>query len=132
MYYITQKLLNISDVQYSTEEKVMLMSGNETCDMRGMLSFQILFLLSKKPMHGEELAQELAKRRGEKPTAGTIYPALKELKNKHFIVGNKDGKLIVYSLTPVGQNTYKQSIIYFQRCFGDIIVEVQRIRVEKV
>ena len=132
MYYITRKLLNISDVQYSTEEKVMLMSGNETCDMRGMLSFQILFLLSKKPMHGEELAQELAKRRGEKPTAGTIYPALKELKNKHFIVGNKDGKLIVYSLTPVGQNTYKQSIIYFQRCFGDIIVEVQRIRVEKV
>lgn len=109
------------------------MTGNEgTCDMRGMLSFQILFLLSKKPMHGEELAQELAKRRGEKPTAGTIYPALKELKNKHYIVGNKDGKLIVYSLTPNGQNTYRQSIMYFQRCFGDIIIEVQRIRIEKV
>ncbi|MBI5223953.1 PadR family transcriptional regulator [Candidatus Micrarchaeota archaeon] len=100
--------------------------------MRGMLSFQILFLLSRKPMHGEELAQELAKRRGEKPTAGTIYPALKELKTKHLIVGSKDGKVIVYSLTPVGQNAYVQSIQYFQRCFGDIIIEVQRIRVEKV
>ena len=26
------------------------------CDMRGMLGFLILFLLSKKPMHGQELA----------------------------------------------------------------------------
>ena len=109
-----------------------MVDNSGTCDMRGMLSFQILFLLSRKPMHGEELAQELAKRRGEKPTAGTIYPALKELKNRHFIVGNKDGKVIVYSLTPAGQNTYHQSIIYFQRCFGDIIVEVQRIKIEKV
>ena len=44
------------------------MPGKE-CDMRGLLSFQILFLLSKKPMHGEEMAQEIKKRRGEKPKA---------------------------------------------------------------
>jgi len=36
--------------------------------MRGMLGYLILFLLSKKPMHGQD---ELAKRRGD------IYPALK-------------------------------------------------------
>ena len=49
------------------------------CDMRGMLSFLILFLLSKKPMCGSELAKEIGKRKGETPSPGTIYPALKAL-----------------------------------------------------
>ncbi len=57
----------------------------ECCDMRGMLGFLILFLLSKKPMHGQEIADELAKRRGDKPSPGTIYPALKSLKYAGFL-----------------------------------------------
>ncbi len=90
------------------------------CDMRGMLSFQILYLLSKKSMHGEDLAKELEKRRGEKPTAGTIYPALKELKNKRLIKGEKKGKTIVYSLTPQGKESVKYAREYFLRCFSDV------------
>jgi DNA-binding PadR family transcriptional regulator len=35
--------------------------------MRGMLGFLILFPLSKKPMHGQELADDIAKRKGENP-----------------------------------------------------------------
>ena len=31
------------------------------CDMRGMLSFMLLFLLSKNEMSGQELADELEK-----------------------------------------------------------------------
>ena len=93
------------------------------CDMRGMLSFQILFLLSKKSMYGDEIAEELGKRRGEKPKAGTIYPALKDLKNKKLILGKKKGKLIVYSLTSEGKQTVKYSKAYFIRCFGDVFRE---------
>jgi len=91
------------------------------CDMRGMLSFQILYLLSKKPMHGEEIAKELEKRRGEKPKAGTIYPCLKELKRKKLISGEEKGKTIIYSLTPQGKSSAKQAREYFIRCFGDIL-----------
>jgi DNA-binding PadR family transcriptional regulator len=90
------------------------------CDMRGLLSFQILHLLSKKPMHGEEIAQEIGNRRGEKPKAGTIYPALKDLKEKDLIKGEKQGKIIVYSLTPEGTKTIKFAREYFCRCFGDV------------
>ncbi len=93
------------------------------CDMRGMLSFQILYLLSKKPMHGTELAAELGRRRGGRPTAGTIYPALKELKEKQLIRGKREGKLIVYSLTPKGTEVKKAAVVYFCRCFGDILGE---------
>ncbi|MBI4017394.1 MAG: PadR family transcriptional regulator [Candidatus Aenigmarchaeota archaeon] len=91
------------------------------CDMRGMLSFQILYLLSKKPMHGEALAEEIGKRRGEKPKAGTIYPALKELTRKGLIKGDKRGKTIVYSLTPEGTKTMRYAKEYFLRCFGEIV-----------
>lgn len=97
------------------------MDNKFACDMRGMLSFQILFLLSKKSMHGDELATEIGKRRGEKPKAGTIYPALKGLKNKKLISGEKQGKLVVYSLTSEGKKTVKYAIEYFCRCFGDVL-----------
>ncbi len=88
--------------------------------MRGMLSFQILWLLSKKPMHGEQLANEIGKRRGEKPKAGTIYPALKDLKKKGLIKGSKKGKIIVYSLTPDGKAAVKVARDYFCRSFADV------------
>src|SRR5437870_6454249 len=75
------------------------------CDMRGMLGFLILFLLSKKSMHGQELADEIAKRKGEKPSPGTIYPALKSLRELGFISSEeKEGKTIVYTLTERGKS----------------------------
>ena len=96
------------------------MKGKYDCDMRGMLSFQILYLLSKKSMHGDEIAEEIGKRRGEKPKAGTIYPALKDLKEKKLINGEKKGKIIVYSLTADGARTVKYAREYFIKCFGDV------------
>jgi len=44
--------------------------------MRGFLGFLILFLLSKKSLHGQEIADEITKRKGDKPSPGTIYPSL--------------------------------------------------------
>ncbi|MBI2971822.1 MAG: PadR family transcriptional regulator [Candidatus Aenigmarchaeota archaeon] len=96
------------------------MKGRIECDMRGMLSFHILWLLSQQEMHGEAIAEEIRKRRGEKPKAGTIYPALKDLKAKGLIRGKKRGKIIVYSLTAEGRKTIKYACAYFCRSFGDI------------
>ncbi len=96
------------------------------CDMRGMLSFHMLWLLSTKPMHGEQLSREIEKKRGEKPKAGTIYPALKDLKKKGLIKGEKKGKIIVYSLTPEGRKTVKYASEYFCRTFGDIFESARK------
>ncbi len=90
------------------------------CDMRGMLSFLILFLLSKKSMHGQEIALELEKRKGEKPSPGTIYPALKHLKNEKLISENKEGKNIYYSLTKEGKDALKVAKIKFCTIFKDV------------
>ena len=93
------------------------------CDMRGMLSFHILWLLSRNSMHGEAIAAAIGERRGEKPKAGTIYPALKQLKEKKLIKGSKDGKVVVYSLTEEGKQTVKFATDYFCRSFNDIYEE---------
>ena len=94
--------------------------GSYCCDMRGMLSFQILWLLSRKSMHGDEIAEEIAKRRGFKPAAGTIYPALKEMNERGLIKGQKKGKTIVYSLSAEGKEGIKHAVVYFCHSFGDI------------
>jgi len=88
--------------------------------MRGFLSFLILFLLEKKPMHGQELATELEKRKGDRPSPGTLYPALKVLRENKLIKETKEGKNITYQLTPEGKLALKTAKIQFCRTFKDI------------
>lgn len=95
--------------------------NDNCCDMRGMLSFLILFLLSKKPMHGQEISNELEKRKGDRPSPGTVYPALKYLKEKGLVKEKKDGKMIVYSLTEDGKKNLKASKQMFCKIFTDVI-----------
>lgn len=100
----------------------MYMKGKEKicCDMRGMLSFLILFLLSRKPMHGQEIAAEIGKRKGSRPSPGTIYPALKSLRDMGLIRERKEGKAIVYSLTGEGERVLKAAKEHFCRTFGGV------------
>ena len=92
------------------------------CDMRGMLSFQILWLLNRKAMCGEELADELEKKRGNKPNPGTIYPALKSLMNAGLIEQKRvGGRKKEYSLNMLGEKELSCAYEYFKQVFGDIM-----------
>lgn len=90
------------------------------CDMRGMLAFQILWLLSKGGMNGQEIASELGKRRGTKPTPGTIYPALKDLHAKGLVTVARTGRTTTYTLTAAGDEGLERACRYFCNAFGDI------------
>jgi len=68
--------------------------------MKGFLAYIVLWSLGKRGMTGAELAEELRKRKGSKPSPGTIYPLLKEMK-KAGIIESKSGKS--YSLTKKGR-----------------------------
>lgn len=91
------------------------------CDMRGMLSFLILFMLSKKPMHGQQIADELERRKGMRPSPGTVYPALKGLKEEGFVKEQKEGKIVTYTLTREGERAYKVSRQRFCKMFIDVM-----------
>ncbi len=107
--------INISVIQY--------VDMKETCNMRGMLSFLILWMLSRKSMSGQALGRELEKRKGCRPSPGTIYPALKSLKSSGFVSSRKQGKEIVYSLTPKGRRAVKNACVFFVKTFHDVFEE---------
>lgn len=88
--------------------------------MRGMLSFLILFLLEKKPMHGQALADEIKQRKGCRPSPGTLYPALKTLKEEQLIKEIRKGRSIILSLTPKGRKVLQVAKKKFYQAFKDI------------
>ncbi|MBI5679725.1 MAG: PadR family transcriptional regulator [Methanobacterium sp.] len=85
--------------------------------MKGYLTYLILWILGKKSMNGAEIGRELEKRRGTKPSPGTIYPALKELRNKGLIDVDENK---YYSLTSKGEEELKSSCKFFCNIFYDI------------
>ena len=101
------------------------------CDMRGMLSFQTLWLLSKKPMNGQEISKELGKRRGSKPTPGTIYPALKDLRINGSVKMERKGRTTTYTLTKEGREGLEKACKYFCNTFGEIFQEYSGSTTEK-
>jgi DNA-binding PadR family transcriptional regulator len=87
------------------------------CEMKGYLTYLILWILSKTSMNGAEIGRELEKRRGTKPSPGTIYPALKELKNKGLIDVDENK---YYSLTGNGKKELKSSCKFVCNIFYDM------------
>jgi DNA-binding PadR family transcriptional regulator len=87
------------------------------CDMKGFLSYIILWMLGKKSMNGAELSKELERRRGARPSPGTLYPALKELRRKGLISA---GEKKAYSLTKEGRKELKDACGLFCAMFYDM------------
>lgn len=85
--------------------------------MKGFLSFLILWLISKKSMTGVEVTLELEKRKGRKLSPGTIYPVLKNLKDKDLLSMDENKS---YSLTKKGIKELENRLSMFFKIFPDI------------
>lgn len=88
----------------------------ECCDMKGFLSFLVLWIISKDNARGCEISKELEKRRGSKPSPGTLYPVLKELREKGLVICNEKK---VYTLTEKGEEELGSALRYFTTIFYD-------------
>ncbi len=87
------------------------------CRMKGCLSFLVLWLVNKDSMTSAEIALELKKRKGSKPSPGTIYPVLKDLKDKELLSVDKNKR---YSLTKNGKKELETSLNTFFETFYDV------------
>ncbi len=97
------------------------------CDLKGFLNFLILRLISKKNMSGEEIRRELEKRKGSKPSPGTIYPVLKTLKENKWIEEVKDNKKEKkYKITLKGKKELKNATRKFIALFFDVKEEFEK------
>lgn len=87
------------------------------CKSKGFLSFLILWLVSKESMTGAEIALELEKRKGKKPSPGTIYPVLKTMKESELLSIDENKR---YTLTEKGRKNLEVHLDAFIRTFYDI------------
>ncbi len=95
--------------------------------MRGFLEFLVLRMVSQRGISGEEIRQELEKRKGCKPSCGTVYPVLKCLKEKGLIREIADGKKIKkYTITKEGQKELKVAVKRFVALFYDMKEEFEK------
>jgi DNA-binding PadR family transcriptional regulator len=83
---------------------------------KGYIRIATLTLLSKKPHHGYELMKEIRERTHGfwKPTAGGMYPVLKDLQKSGYIEGKWDTKTKrrkrVYVITESGRAVLKRAL----------------------
>jgi DNA-binding PadR family transcriptional regulator len=83
---------------------------------KGYIRIATLILLGKKPHHGYELMKEIKVRtRGFwKPTAGGMYPILKDLQESGYVQGEWDAKTRrrkrIYKITEAGRAVLRRAL----------------------
>ena len=100
----------------------------DCCSMKGFLSFIVLRLIKKEPMSGEEIREEIKKRKGCKPSPGTIYPVLKNFREKGLIEEIKGkGKEKKYKLTKKGEKEINLATKKFMETFYDMKCDFENL-----
>jgi len=93
---------------------------------KGYIRMGVLILLNKKPSHGYEIMKEINSRtRGIwKPTAGGVYPILRDLEKSGYITGQwqtqRNRRLKVYKITKQGEDILKKAIVKQAEIFNNI------------
>ncbi|MEM2341017.1 MAG: PadR family transcriptional regulator [Candidatus Bathyarchaeia archaeon] len=82
---------------------------------KGYLKLAILYTLLRGPLHGYEMIKRIKESTFDllTPTAGSLYPALKELESDGFITGRwiqQKRKIKVYMITEKGKEAFREVI----------------------
>jgi DNA-binding PadR family transcriptional regulator len=74
-------------------------------------------MISRNSMTGSDITKEIGKRKGSNPSPGTIYPALKFLKERGLIGADKKK---MYSITAKGKKELDKELKIFLSTFSDV------------
>jgi len=81
---------------------------------KGYLKMAILFVLTRKPLHGYEIMKNINKWTFGiiTPTAGGIYPTLRELEKRGLIRGEwiPEERRRIYRITSRGKEVFKEAV----------------------
>jgi DNA-binding PadR family transcriptional regulator len=83
---------------------------------KGYIRIAVLILLSKKPYHGYEIMREIRERTMGfwRPTAGGIYPILRNLEDSKYVKGKwdlqKKRKRKIFRITKAGKQVLERSL----------------------
>lgn len=101
---------------------------SEHIEFKGLLSFLILHELKRQPLYGEQLAESIGLRKGERLTPGTIYPALKRLRKHTLVRFTQDGRKKIYTLTEEGEAELRKLYKVFGRYFRGLRKKIPKVR----
>ncbi|HTY75778.1 MAG TPA: PadR family transcriptional regulator [Candidatus Nanoarchaeia archaeon] len=102
-------------MQISKEEKTSSNWMKEA--QKGYIRVAALIIINKKPSHGYEIMKEVKEKTGGfwTPTAGGMYPILRDLETSKYIVGEwetqKNRKLKTYKITDSGRQILERVIV---------------------
>jgi len=96
-----------------------IMKNPKYIDVKGLLTLRITSLLKKEHLCGDDLADLLKKNKKLNP--GTIYPALKYLKENKLVKIKQQGRKKFYYLTRKGINENKIASRLIKKMFKKII-----------
>lgn len=102
----------------------------DVIDFKGFLSFLILHEISYRPLTGKDLAIKIGRRKngkdGRRLSPGTIYPALKRLRNDGLVTYTQIGKRKLYELTEDGEDELDEAYKKFSRHFYGLKNKIRR------
>jgi PadR family transcriptional regulator, regulatory protein PadR len=104
-----------------------LVCCGQTCDLpamvdlRGFLSFWLLWELRLGPLVGAQLAERLAWRRGTPVSNGTLYPALANLERQGMVKKRRRGRDTQYEVSSKGERELACARSYLQVILADVM-----------
>ncbi len=119
MRYIEAKYkysASIADIRNMEQDEEKAASDWLRETQKGYIRIATLILLSKEPHHGYEIMKEIKERtRGFwKPTAGGLYPMLRDLQESGYIEGEWDARTRrrkrTYQITEAGRAVLKRAL----------------------
>ena len=97
---------------------------HEDITIKGHLRLLVLRLLEEKEMSGYDLMKAIGKKLGRKPSAGSMYPLLEELKASGLLIAKEAGKSKNYFLTKEGRSEL-DTVVDGNACFRQVISSVR-------
>jgi DNA-binding PadR family transcriptional regulator len=86
--------------------------------LKGLLKMAMLKIISDNKSTGYHIITKVAELTGEKPSTGSIYPLLKSMQTKGWIMGTTQNGKTFYEITPTGKEvlqTHASMKGYYER-----------------
>lgn len=90
-------------------------------DMRGLLSFWILWELRLGRLTGVQIAERLTWRRGSPLSPGTLYPALSNLEKRGLVRKARDGRDTQYEVSAPGVRELERAQRLLRTILEDVV-----------
>jgi DNA-binding PadR family transcriptional regulator len=70
---------------------------------KGLLKLWMLKIISKGEVSGYDIIKKVGELTGKKPSTGSVYPLLKSMEKKGWIIGKKIRNKTLYAITKAGK-----------------------------